>query len=249
MMDHLKEAFSKVKEDINSLNREINILKSNLEENKVQVSQFSEILNKINEKLDNLGKKYEKDISTNRQTDNPAQNYDFQTPSTHSSTRNTLFKPLKPQNMPFSTGNEGVSTNRQTDNPTNKQTINPTFQSYQTNLNQDKNSIKDALEFLNSLDSIKKEIRLKFKRITEQEFLVFSTIYQMDEEYGGTDYKSLSKRLKLSESSIRDYVGRLLKKEIPIDKIKINNKNVQLSISRNLKKIVSLPTILQLREI
>jgi predicted transcriptional regulator len=99
---------------------------------------------------------------------------------------------------------------------------------------------------LDSLDSLKKEIRLKFKRLTDQEILVFSTIYQLEEEIGEVDYKMVSQKLNLTESSIRDYVGRLIKKGIPVDKNKINNKTIHLSISKNLKKVASLPTILQL---
>jgi DNA-binding MarR family transcriptional regulator len=110
-------------------------------------------------------------------------------------------------------------------------------------------SIINAAQILNSLDNLKKEIRLKFKRLTEQEFLVFSTIYQLSEEKGNTDYKNLSEKLSLTESSIRDYIGRLIKKGIPVEKTKINNKTIHLSISPNLKKIASLPTILQLRAI
>jgi len=92
-------------------------------------------------------------------------------------------------------------------------------------------------------------MRLKFKKLTEQEFLVFSTIYQFDEEIGYSDYKLISERLNLTESSIRDYVGRIIKKGISVDKTKINNKYIKLNISEKLKKIVSLPTILQLREL
>jgi biotin operon repressor len=61
------------------------------------------------------------------------------------------------------------------------------------------------------------------------------------------DYKSLSERLNLSESSIRDYIGKLINKGIPVEKKKINNKSIQLSISQNLKKIATLSTILTLR--
>ena len=107
----------------------------------------------------------------------------------------------------------------------------------------------NAVEILESLDNIKKEIRLKFKRLTEQEILVFSTLYQLEEENGYTDYKTISDRINLSESSIRDYIGRLIKKGIPVDKTKVNNKTIHLSISKNLKKIASLHTILQLREL
>ena len=69
-------------------------------------------------------------------------------------------------------------------------------------------------------------IRLKFKRLTEQELLVFSKLYQLDEEMGHSDYKTLSQKLNLTESSIRDYIGRLIKKGIPVVKNKINNKNI-----------------------
>ena len=63
------------------------------------------------------------------------------------------------------------------------------------------------------------------------------------------DYKIISVKLGLSESSIRDYVGKLMKKGIPIEKIRLNNKNVRLSISEDLKKIAPLSTILQLRDL
>ena len=48
---------------------------------------------------------------------------------------------------------------------------------------------------------------------------------------------------------LRDYIGRLIKKGIPLEKKKINNKIIHLSVSKNLKKIASLSTILQLRDI
>jgi len=109
--------------------------------------------------------------------------------------------------------------------------------------------MKDAAKILDSLDSLKKEIRIKFKQLTDQEILVFSAIYQLEEEHGPVDYKALAEKLNLTESSIRDYIGRLLKKGIPVEKKRINNKQIQLGISQSLKKIASLSTILQLRDI
>ena len=79
--------------------------------------------------------------------------------------------------------------------------------------------------------------------------IVFSALYNSIDEKGYSDYRDLAEKLKLTESSIRDYIGKLIKKEIPIEKIKLNNKNIQLKISENLKKIASLSTILHLREI
>jgi len=162
--------------------------------------------------------------------------------STHSPS-----KPQKPQNNPISTGNGGVPTDRQTDRQTDKRDEIPLKRDSFRKTDDD--PIEKASEILESLDNIKKELRLKFKRLTDQELFVFSTIYQLEEESIKVDYKILSEKLKLSESSIRDYVGRLIKKEIPVDKIKINNKNIRLSISKNLKKIASLNTIMQLRDI
>ena len=111
-------------------------------------------------------------------------------------------------------------------------------------------SITQATQALDSLDAIKKKIRLKFKTITQQEMLVFSAIYQLEEQnVVPIDYNVVAKKLGLSQSSIRDYVLRLMNKGIPIHKERINNKKISLSISPKLKEIASLQTILQLREI
>jgi len=233
-MDPVKESFQKVKQDIFSLNQELLFLKKELSETREKITDVCEILIKINEKV-------EKKVST--------QQSQKTTSSTHPSTHDTSFKPLKPLNMPISTGNQGVSTDRQTDRQTDKNTTYSFEIPQKEVLPRTQDSIEDAAKIIDSLDNLKKEIRLKFKRLTEQEVLVFSTIYQLDEEEGHTDYKKIAKRLNLTESSIRDYVGRLIKKGIPVDKKRINNKNISLSISPNLKKIASLSTILKLRDI
>jgi len=225
-MDPIKEAFEKVKQDID-------FLAISLEETNKELFNLYHEIDKMNENIENLSKIQQNLASTDRQTNT--------TNTTHSSTHNTYFKPLNNQILPISIGNEGVSTDRQTDTSTDRQT--------QNTPKNEENAVENALEILNSLDNVKKDIRLKFKRLTDQELLVFSTIYQLDEEVGFSDYSSLSRRLNLTESSIRDYVGRLIKKGIPVDKIKINNKNIQLNISKNLKKLVSLPTILQLKDL
>src|SRR3989344_5281406 len=147
---------------------------------------------------------------------------------------NLFLKSLNEGNLGFSTGNEGVPADRQTNQQTDRQT---------------ENSIKNAAEMIHSLDILKKEIYHKFKKFTEQEWLVFLTIYQFDEEKGYSDYKLLAEKLKLTESSIRDYVVRLIRKGAPIDKTKLNNKNIRLNISKSLKQIASLSTIFALRDI
>lgn len=231
-MNNLKEAFGSVRSDINNLNQEIFYLNEEITEIKSQLKDICSILEKLSEKAYNSLQNKEitsLDTSTDRQ-----QIFDT---STHPSTYNSHFKPLNSQNLFISTGNEGVSTDRQ-------QTDNRHLDSQK-----DQNSMENAVEILDSLDSLKKEIRLKFKRLTEQEVLVFSALYQLEESNGFADYKTLSSKLNLTESSIRDYIRRLITKEVPINKNKLNNKSIQLSISDSLKKIATLPTILQLREI
>ena len=259
-MDNIKEAFQKVKQDIDFLNSEMNELKKTL----IDVNNY---LASLGQNVTNLIKNQEQDrlqiqkIIQNMQKDTSTHRHINQTNTTHPSTHNTSFKALKPQILPISTGNQGVPTDRQTDRQTDRHIENvqktpensflqPLLFKPNSQANkQEINPIENAAEMLESLDSLKKEIRLKFKRLTEKELLVFSTLYQLDEEFGYTDYKTLSKRLNLTESSIRDYIGRLINKGVPVDKNKLNNKNIQLSISNNLKKIASLPTILKLREI
>jgi len=225
-MDPIKEAFQKIKQDINSLKQELNFLTSNLIETREKITEMGEIIKIIKQKQVST---QQKQIPTN---------------STHASTHHPKFKALKPLNLDISTGNEGASTDRQTDRQTDTSTHNLYSKS---KINTD--SIENAEQILKSLDNIKKQIRFKFKRLTEQELLVFSTIYQLDEEQGCSNHKLLSDKLNLSESSIRDYVSRLIKKGIPIEKKRIKNKNIQLSISSSLKKMASLSTILQLRDL
>jgi chromosome segregation ATPase len=235
-MDHIRDAFDKVKQDISSLKQELEFLRNALVETRNEMIDICAILQNLLKKTENI-EKQQKELENNSST----QNLEKQTVSTHPSTHPSPFKPLKPQILPISTGNGGVPTDRQTDRQTHRQTQNT--QEIQ------KNPVDNAVEILDSLSTIKKEIRLKFRRLTEQEMLIFSTIYQLEEENGHTDYKTVSEKLKLTESSIRDYVGRLIKKGIPVEKTKINNKSIQLKISGNLKKITNLPTIMKLRDL
>jgi DNA-directed RNA polymerase sigma subunit (sigma70/sigma32) len=151
--------------------------------------------------------------------------------------------------------NEGVPTDRQTNQQTNRQTENTRFLPDLSIKSKDfdssiESSILEAETALNSINSLKKDIKNSFKSLTQQEMVVFSTIYQLEEkDPQNTTYESIASKLNLSESSIRDYTLKLIKKGIPIKKIKVNNRKILLSISNELKKLTSLSTILQLREL
>jgi len=241
-MDQIKEAFQKVKDDIfylkqniNSLRIEVNNLKNELEDSISSMQKMAMTIEKINENIEkdpilfnstDPALQHINPTHTSQQTDNPA--------------HNLPLKGLKDQNIVISTGNEGVPTDSQS---TDRQTIR-----HIQHINFKENPLENASKLIDSLDSLKKDIRLKFKRLTEQEILVFSTIYQLEEQ-GDVDYALISQKLNLSESSIRDYVSRLIKKGIPVEKNKLNNKTILLKISPSLKKIATLPIILQLRDL
>ena len=171
----------------------------------------------------------------------PTQDYPITTQQTH---KQTHTQTIPPQNQPIqtpytqnniiSTGNEGVPTHKPTNQQTNRPTQNTDF--------------KQANNILKSLDSIKKGIRLKFKRLTPQEMLIFSTLYTLEEQkHDEITYRTLSTQINLSESSIRDYINKLIKKGVPIDKTRQNNKTIILNISKDLKNITTLTTIQDLR--
>lgn len=222
--DIIKEAFAKVKQDIFSLGNEINQFKLELSELKTEIKLISNFIEDL--KL----KKIESETPTHLQY--------FQTTPTDIPTLPHAIGGLKPQNMQVSIGNDGVPTDRQTNRQTDQHIE-----------NKHKISLDNASELLNSLDNLKKEVRLKFKRLTSQEMLVFSTLYNLEDSGELVDYKQLSNKLKLTESSIRDYILKIINKGIPITKERLNNKRIILHISQDLRKIASLNTILQLREL
>ena len=257
--DPIKEAFAKAKQDIFSLAAQTESLKREIH----SLKEFVKTL--INNQTIR-----QTHTSTHSSTGNPTEHKEkpAQNPQTqtiqhinptessipaHNPTQNQAPYGLKSQNSNFSTGNDGVPADRQTDQQTDNSTGNT---GVKVRLNQNTtdnatniNNLTKVTEIVNSLDSLKKELRSKIKKLTKQEMLVFTTIYQLEEQALSVDYFNISEKLKLTESSIRDYVQRIIKKGFPLVKTKENNKKVLLSISQDLRKIASLSTIIQLREI
>jgi hypothetical protein len=255
-MEYLKEGVHNLNKEIFLIKQELGLIKSENSMYKTYLDKLEIFLNKLNK--ENLFLKEEINSLRSSKLEfplnsffkehlNPLQEVLNITESIPFPVYSLSFKPLKGENYNISIGNQGVPTDRQTNQQTDRQTFN-----IEENASQAKDSISQidsALSMLNSLDSIKKEIRLKFKKLTDQELLVFSTVYQFDEEKGFSSYKMIASKLNLTESSIRDYIGKIIRKGIPIEKTKLNNKEIQLNISKTLKKLTSLNTIIQLREI
>jgi DNA-binding MarR family transcriptional regulator len=229
--EQIKNSFLRVKEDIRSLDSELTSLKTEITEIKLLLRGFHEELS--SQKLKELAEIPIMKYPTHSRSI-PTQN----AIPTHNPTVPQEIGGLLSPILGTSIGNEGVPTDRQTDRQTDQHMQNSS------------NDFSEASEILESLDKIKKEIRSKFKRLTAQEMTVFSTIYQLEEQNPElSNYKEIAKRLKLSESSIRDYTQRIISKGIPLKKAKINNKKIYLSVASELKKLASLPTILRLREL
>ncbi len=244
-MDPIKEAFQKAKQDIEELKNHIYYLYQEMDDIKQSLQLLIQQTNQ----------------QTDRQTNNPAiQQEQYRTPPNQqiNPTETPSIEVNPADNLPLytpktpisdiSTGNEGVPTDRQTDQQTNQHTGNKGVFPIQNTPNI-KNNIQRVSELLDSIDTIKQEVRFKFKKLTSQEMLVFSTIYQLENLGFKVDYSLVAKKLSLTESSIRDYTQKLIKKGIPLIKLKENNKKIFISVSPDLKKIASLSTILQLREL
>jgi len=101
-----------------------------------------------------------------------------------------------------------------------------------------------------SLETVKKEFEELFKGLTDREFSVFMAIYQLEDEFGHghVRYQDISKALKLTEISIRNYVNSMINKGIPISKSRQYNKKVSLSIKKELKELNLASKLLKLRQ-
>src|SRR3989344_1268372 len=261
-MDQIKEAFLKVKEDILILNNTFAEFKQELESiqkillelTKLSYSNQELILQRLSDlscfeskKEDLLLKSASTHTSTIMHPKPTIQHINSKdiTTSTHSSTDNYAFKGLKNKENNISIGNRGVSTDRQTDRQTDTSTHSSTDNSSKiiTNppiLPKDSSIFINPGLVLEQLDSLKKELRLKVKRLTGQEIKVFSAVYLLEQQGHLVDYPLLSTNLSISESSVRDYIQRIINKGMPIIKEKINNKRIILHIPEEFRKLASI---------
>ncbi len=213
MSDPLKEAFFKVRQDIDFLYSELSEIKQLLYELQAQQT-----------------------IQPTNQRPNP-------TYSIPSPTQEMPLNALISSKTTISTGNDGVPTNQQTIQPTNQHPLISTPSS----VNDPISHLRRVSEVLATLDDLKKEVRIKFKKLTEQEMLIYSTIYQLEDQGFVVDYAILAQKTGLTEISIRDYIRKILQKDIPLLKLKESNKKVILKIPQDLKRVASLSTLNQLR--
>ncbi len=92
------------------------------------------------------------------------------------------------------------------------------------------NKVFDPIIGINKIEDL-------FKKLTIQEFLIFLTIYQLEEDKGRVTYADLSKQLNLSKGYIRAAVSIIISKGLPLIKQKIDNYYVVLSVNKDFRDL------------
>ncbi len=154
-----------------------------------------------------------------------------------SSTYSSIKQGIKPQ-IPISIRNDGVPADSQ--QTTNTPQLADLFKKKQETAVQQPHSQLSSRDIKNLVQGLTSDLKAKFKSLSKQELYIFSLIYNMNLRGENTDYKSLSIKAGLTESSIRDYISRLIHKGVPIEKERINNKTVLISVSDEFKNIATL---------
>jgi len=171
-----------------------------------------------------------------------------------------------------SIGNEGVPTDRQTDTPTSNrfsslvdERFSPVFQTptdtpthTPTDVRQSDTKIRQSDTYSDTpkyaeksiteiVNSLKNDLKTRFKSLTNQEFHIFSVLFTVDKTQKTASYRDLADKTGLSESSIREHIQKIIKKGIPITKEKLNNKIIVLKIPEEIRNLATLDNLLRIR--
>jgi hypothetical protein len=161
-----------------------------------------------------------------------------------------------------STGNEGVPTHFQHISNTSTsllRQINANFSQQNLQIDQPKaqsekqpqdaklqqahdQNLNEIAKFESYATTYKQEIVKRFKSLTKKEFDIFSLIYSMQKVDEPITYKTLAQKTGLAPSSVRDLVNRLILKGIPVEK-SIIFKEVFLKIPDEFFKIASIEAL------
>jgi len=106
-------------------------------------------------------------------------------------------------------------------------------------------SLSDLTGIMNTL---KADLKAKFKSLTGQEFYIFSVLYTVEKSQETVTYSDLAMKTHLTSSSIRDYIQRIIRKGIPITKEKMNNKITLLKVPQELRNLATLDNLMRLRK-
>lgn len=190
-------------------------------------------IDKLNNRLDNMENMLNTLISTENVQKTAKNNEIRQSSSGNEGVRSINHSTINHSTINQSPSKQGIEqyTPQMSQNYGNKAKVDQSL-STQSLSNQSLNVQK-----LN-IQSLKKDLELRFNALTSQEFLVFLTIYQLEEDLGRpVTYTDLSDKLKLTPGCIRGYISALIRKNLPISKAKINNRTLTLSIKSDFKEL------------
>ena len=129
-----------------------------------------------------------------------------------------------------------------------KRTVTPPFTSFQPPSREHETDQTDSLIGLTEvMNSLKSDLKKRFKALTKQEFYIFSVLYIVEKSQEAVTYGDLAAKTGLTSSSIRDYVQRIIKKGIPLSKEKLNNKITILKIPQELRNLATLDNLMRIR--
>jgi len=223
----LKAAFSKMKEDVLYLHQEFILLRQDVED-------LEQETKRLNTPISQFLSQFKQVLHSNKHPTNVQ--HINKTPA-----HDLPKQALNPQNFHVSIGNKGVPTDSQQTVNRQSNTLNRTSQPNYLISNK-----LNIPELSNMVSGLKQDLQEKFKKLTQQEFFVFSILYTLEEELKQVTYRDIAQRANLAESSVRDYISRLEAKGIPIVKERINNKIVLLKISPELRNLDTLESLSRL---
>src|SRR3989344_4426584 len=151
-----------------------------------------------------------------------------------------LENPEKKAFFYTSTGNNGVLNDSQ-------QSLNDSQQCQTMPDNAQQSPKTSNNEFL-ALKNLKKDLENTFNTLTDREFSVFLSLYELEKELGEVTYLDLAKRLKLSQTTIRTSINSLILKNAPVQKDRFFNKKVSLSIQNDFKSLNLYEKLIKLKQ-
>lgn len=205
----VKQAFSKVKEDITSIKAEISEIKALIQQSLNQMSLQQK--KESLEKSNDFGFSEENQSEDNKGSMGNEGVYSFIHSFIHS-----------PGTHLCTSKDNYAHKNKQNEQKNSIQTL--TSKNYPTQNTQlfNKNYVSHPLQTL-----------------TNKEFLVFLTIYQLEKELPRVTYIDIANKLTLTSGCIRTYITSLIRKKAPLIKSKLNNKLTLLSIDPSFRSLTS----------
>ena len=215
LSEELKFIFTKIKKDIDTINLDLSSLKE-------AISIQNDVLLKLLERISNV----EKDQKVKKVSDSIGNKRVNQSINHLNTSENDLLNMTEKDQFinknGHSIGNKGVQEVLSHIKSTNNDQFEPEKQKKEQN---------------NVFRIAKDKIDMTFNSLSKQELKVFLTIYQLEDNHEETSYRVIAERMDLSEHCIRAHICSLFRKNIPLYKVKLNNRLTLLFVDKDFKSL------------